>query len=232
MVGGRGSAARSPQRGPVVWCGPVAAVRPEGTLVLELWLIRHGETDWNVEGRIQGSADQPLNVRGLEQARRLGTRLASVRFDAVYASDLQRAAQTARTALPDAEVRLDARLRELAYGVLEGKTWSDMSDEEAAIAAHWHEDPYARRVPGGESYADLTERVEAFRAALPARGRIAAFSHGGTIRSALYAVVGRPNGAAWRVAIGNTAITRLRFDGRGVTVVSVNDEAHLERGLS
>lgn len=199
--------------------------------MFELWLIRHGETDWNAQGRIQGAADVPLNARGLRQAALLGERLAGQAFDAVYASDLARARATAETALPGADVRLDPRLRELAYGVLEGKTWSDMSDEEAAIAAHWHEDPYARRVPGGESYADLTERVEAFRAALPARGRIAAFSHGGTIRSALYAVVGRPNGAAWRVAIGNTAITRLRFDERGVTVVSVNDEAHLERGL-
>lgn len=200
--------------------------------MLELWLIRHGETDWNAQGRIQGAADVPLNARGLRQAALLGERLAGEPFDAVYASDLARARATAETALPGADVRLDPRLRELAYGVLEGKVWSDMSDEEAAIAAHWHEDPYARRVPGGESYADLTERVEAFRAALPSRGRIAAFSHGGTIRSALYAVVGRPNGAAWRVAIGNTAITRLRFDERGVTVVSVNDEAHLERGLT
>jgi len=199
--------------------------------VLELWLIRHGETDWNAQGRIQGAADVPLNALGLRQAERLRERLRGQRFDAVYASDLTRARVTAETALPDAEVRLDPRLRELAYGVLEGKAWRTMSDEETAIAAHWHEDPYTRRVPGGESYGDLTERVDAFRAELPTSGRVAAFSHGGTIRSALYAVVGRPNGAAWRVAIGNTAITRLRFDERGVTLLSVNDEAHLEHGL-
>ena len=199
--------------------------------MLELWLIRHGETDWNAQGRIQGAADVALNARGLQQAALLGGRLAGQRFDAVYASDLSRARATAETALPGADVRLDPRLRELAYGVLEGKTWAEMSAEESAIAAHWHEDPYNRRVPGGESYADLTDRVERFRHELPPSGRVAAFSHGGTIRSALYAVVGRPNGAAWRVAIGNTAITRLRFDERGVTVVSVNDEAHLERGL-
>jgi len=199
--------------------------------VLELWLIRHGETDWNAQGRIQGAADVPLNALGLRQAALLRERLVGQRFDAVYASDLARARVTAETALPDAELRLDPRLRELAYGVLEGKAWRTMSEEEAAIAAHWHEDPYTRRVPGGESYADLTERVEAFRAELPSEGRVAAFSHGGTIRSALYAVTGRPNGAAWRVAIGNTAISRLRFDERGVTILSVNDEAHLERGL-
>jgi probable phosphoglycerate mutase len=199
--------------------------------VLELWLIRHGETDWNAQGRIQGAADVPLNALGIRQAELLRARVAGVPFDAVYASDLARAHVTATTALPGVDVRLDARLRELSYGVLEGKAWREMSAEETAIADHWHEDPYTRRVPGGESYGDLTERVDAFRTELPTSGRVAAFSHGGTIRSALYAVVGRPNGAAWRVAIGNTAITRLRFDERGVTLLSVNDEAHLERGL-
>lgn len=200
--------------------------------MLELWLIRHGETDWNAQGRIQGAADVPLNALGLRQASLLRDRLAGQRFDVVYASDLARARATAETALPEAELRLDPRLRELSYGVLEGKSWREMSAEETAIAAHWHEDPYTRRVPGGESYGDLTDRIEAFRSELPASGRVVAFSHGGTIRSALYAVVGRPNGVAWRVAIGNTAITRLRFDERGATVVSVNDEAHLERGAA
>ena len=198
---------------------------------LELWLIRHGETDWNTQGRIQGFADQPLNANGISQAQRLAARLAGVRFDAVYASDLERARLTAQTALPGAELQLDQRLRELSYGVLEGKAWASMSADEAAVAAHWHEDPYGRRVPGGESYGDLMERVEAFRSDLPASGRVAAFSHGGTIRSALYGVLGRPNGGAWRLAIDNTSITRLRFDARGVTLVTMNDHAHLANGI-
>ncbi len=199
-------------------------------MVLDLWLIRHGETDWNTQGRIQGAEDQPLNATGLLQARRLGARLAGVRFDAVYASDLARAHVTAQTALPQAEVRLDVRLRELAYGILEGKAWAELSEAESAVAAHWHEDPFGRRVPGGESYGDLMARFAAFRADLPANGRVAAFSHGGTIRSALYAVVGTPAAGAWRLVIDNTSISRLRFDERGITVVTVNDHAHLANG--
>jgi len=196
--------------------------------VLELWLIRHGETDWNTQARIQGSSDTPLNATGVRQAQHLARRLAHETFDAVYSSDMQRARLTATTALPSHEPRLDQRLRELAYGVLEGKAWSSMTAEEEAIAAHWHGDPYTRRVPGGESYGDLIARVEAFRADLPGDGRAIAFTHGGTIRSALYGLIGRPNGAAWRVAIDNTSITRLRFDERGVTIVGINDRAHLE----
>jgi 2,3-bisphosphoglycerate-dependent phosphoglycerate mutase len=200
-------------------------------LVLDLWLIRHGETDWNTQGRIQGSSDQPLNAIGLGQALRLAARLAGVPFDAVYASDLERAYVTAETALPDAELRLDPRLRELAYGILEGKAWIELSEAEAAAAARWREDPYRRRVPGGESYDDLVARFASFRAELPESGTVAAFSHGGTIRSAVYDVVGRPEDGAWRLRIDNTSITRLRFDEGGVTLVTVNDHAHLANGV-
>lgn len=195
--------------------------------MLELWLIRHGETDWNVDGRIQGSSDVALNATGRQQAARLSGRLLGTSFDAVYTSDLDRARATAATALPGAELRLEPRLRELSYGVFEGKTWDGMSAEEAEMARHWSADRFTRRIPGGESYGDLMRRVSAFRADLPESGRVAAFSHGGTIRSALFGVMGRPAPGTWRLDVDNTSITRLRIDDRGVTLVTVNDHAHL-----
>lgn len=194
----------------------------------ELWLIRHGQTDWNLDGQIQGASDVPLNERGMAQARALASRLRSDTFDAVYASDLRRARVTAETALPSVAVRLDARLREMSYGVLEGHTWSDLSEDLAARARHWREDPFERRLPGGESYRDLTTRVQTFLDELPAEGRFAVFSHGGAIVSALYGITGRPAEGSWRFALSNTSITRLRFDERGATLLSVNDHAHLE----
>ncbi|MFU8889518.1 MAG: histidine phosphatase family protein [Trueperaceae bacterium] len=195
--------------------------------MLELWLIRHGETDWNAQDRIQGSSDIPLDATGLAQARRLAPRLAQVDFDAVYASDMARARVTAETALPGADVRLDPRLRELAYGIFEGKSWATLDADEAIEARHWHEDRYGRRIPGGESYADLQARVAAFRAELPERGRVIAFAHGGTIRAALYLALGQPVPGVWRLEIANTSITRLGFDHRGTTLITVNDHAHL-----
>ena len=190
----------------------------------ELWWIRHGETAWNLDARIQGSSDVELNETGIRQARALAPRLENVAFDAVYASDLARAHRTAALASPGAVVRTDPRLRELSHGVLEGARWAELTDEQAAMARHWQEDPVRRRLPGGgESYDDMTARVAAFVGDLPAEGRFAAFSHGGTIRSALYAILGHPNGSAWRVAIDNCSVTRLRYDDRGVTILALNE---------
>jgi broad specificity phosphatase PhoE len=198
--------------------------------MLEIWWIRHGETDWNRAERIQGASDVALNELGRAQARALAPRLEDVGFDAVYASDLVRASETARLALPGSEPTLDARVRELAYGVLEGTSWRDPVPPELEESVRaWRADPYGQRPPGGESYADLAARVGDFVADLPRSGKVAVFSHGGTIRSALYTVTGRPSGGAWRIAIANTSITRLRFDRRGVTVVVMNDHAHLDR---
>ena len=198
--------------------------------VREIWWIRHGETEWNASGRIQGSSDVPLSDAGRAQARALGERLRDVRFDAVHASDLERAHETATLALPDVEPVADRRLRELAYGLLEGASWSRLTPEQAEAARVWREDPARLRLPPGdadaESYNDLTERVQEFVRSLPASGRFAAFAHGGTIRSALYATLGDPAGA-WRVAIDNTSVTRVRTDARGVTIVTLNDHAHL-----
>ncbi len=196
--------------------------------MLELWLIRHGETAGNASRRIHGITDAPLNDLGLRQAELLAPRLAGVSFDAVYASDLQRAHRTALTALPGAEVRLDRRLREMSYGVFEDRTWEELDADETAEANHWREDPVGRRVPGGESYGDLWARLESFRADLPGEGRIAVFTHGGAIRVFLYGALGKTRHDGLRFSVANTSITRLRLRPDGLTIVTLNDHAHLD----
>jgi len=197
--------------------------------VQELWLIRHGETDWNTEDRIVAATDLPLNATGIEQARHVGARLAELgtRFDTVYASDLARARVTAELAFPAATLRQDPRLRELDYGVFEGHRWDELDGSLAAAASHWRADPYTRRAPGGESYDDVIARFEAFRSELPPSGRCAVVSHGGTIRCVVYAAMGRPPRGSWGLEIANTAISRLRYRERTVRIVTLNDHAHL-----
>lgn len=128
-------------------------------MTAELWLIRHGQTDWNLEGRYQGHADIPLNATGLEQARALANFLDGSHFDAIFCSDLQRARQTAdilsqRFALP---VTIDLRLREIDQGEWEGKLLKDV------VALYENMDQHhgsaSFRPPGGESVAEVTERM-------------------------------------------------------------------------
>jgi len=140
-------------------------------------LARHGETDWNRDGRWQGWADPPLNETGREQARALAQELRATPFDAAYASDLRRASETAEiVAAPHGvPVMLDPDLREIDIG-----SWSGLT--RAEIAERF---PDGRR-PDGETHAQQAARVRAAVVRIAREhpgGRVLVVGHGGTIRS-------------------------------------------------
>lgn len=195
---------------------------------LNLWLIRHGETAWNAERRIQGQRNSQLTKLGVRQAEQLGNRLKQASIDYVYSSDSDRAQHTSQLALPGREPQLDKRLRELSYGVIEGKTEAEFSSEEQALRAAVYEDPFNRCMPGGETWLELMDRVSDWMASLPKTGRVVAFAHGGTIRAAVFSLIGRPKAYEWTLHISNTGITRLRLSEASKGVVTLNDTAHLE----
>lgn len=195
----------------------------------ELWLVRHGETPWNAEGRFQGHYDINLSPQGLRQAYRVAERLAACRqgFDGLYSSDLQRAVLTAK---PIAEAlgltpSYDPRLREIYAGELQGLLRSEMP----ALYPEFHQaiqrDPWNTPRPGGESMADLAKRVQEFLGELP-QGRFIVVTHGGVIRALLKIVLELENGAWRRFQIQNTSITRLLYP-EGMAL-SVGDVGHLE----
>jgi broad specificity phosphatase PhoE len=195
--------------------------------VLEIWFIRHAETDWNAQARWQGHSDPDLSPRGQEQCRRLAARLAPVAFDAVYSSDLARARSTASLALPHQPALLDSRLRELHMGLLEGNTWEELAPQVRAEAEAFWGDPFGRRLPGGEGLADLSRRLQSWMAELPRAGRVAAFTHGGVIRCALWSLTGPPRGRPQPVVLDNTSITRLGYGPGGPVLRALNDTSHL-----
>jgi broad specificity phosphatase PhoE len=196
--------------------------------MLELWLIRHGETDWNHIRRWQGHTDIPLNAAGIRQAATLARRLQRQTFDAVYSSDLGRTRATAALAMPGATPILDPRLREMHFGSFEGKSWSEMSAGEQAEIDAWWENPYENRIAGGESFRDLERRLVEWRRSLPAPGRYLVFTHGGPIRSLLWEVLGPPRRREWTILLSNAGLTRLSYEQERVTLVTVNDCAHLD----
>ena len=141
-----------------------------------VWLVRHGETDWNAEGRFQGWTDVPLNETGRSQAEWLARVLAHLTFDGVWSSDLSRAVETARIAV--GEPSIDPRLRELEFGDIEGTAWADLdADLRAALR-----DFDAFRPPGGEPAPVFFDRVFEFFDDLPPGVHIV-FAHGGVIRA-------------------------------------------------
>ncbi|MEO6395353.1 MAG: histidine phosphatase family protein [Devosia sp.] len=158
----------------------------------ELYFVRHGETDWNAQGRYQGSKDIPLNVVGRGQAELNGKLLkqlldrsgrAATDF-AWYASPLGRTRETmqwVRAAFdPPPAVTFDARLIELSFGIYEGRLHAELASGEMAIAGERGAEFWDYRPPEGESYADLAVRVADFGASLTGPSIIVA--HGGILR--------------------------------------------------
>jgi broad specificity phosphatase PhoE len=128
----------------------------------EIWLVRHGQTDWNLEGRLQGQLDVPLNDTGLEQARLLAESMRGKVFDALFSSDLLRARQTAEiiSSVIGLPITFDRRLREISQGEVEGMLFSDVILKFENALADRSRNPVDSRLPGGESVAELASRFK------------------------------------------------------------------------
>jgi broad specificity phosphatase PhoE len=183
-----------------------------------LLLCRHGETDWNREGRILGQRDLPLNEVGRAQAVSMGERLASLPLSAVFASPLRRAQATAALAFPGHTIRLDARLLEVDCGAATGLTRAEFRtlDEGRwwdAVTA----DPERAALPSGESFGAVRDRMVAalteFAAAYP-EDILAVVSHGTALEVATAALLGRPLAEAASFSYANGTYRLLsRQDG-------------------
>ena len=145
------------------------------SVTIELWLVRHGETEWSAAHRFCGWSDPPLSERGRAMAEALRHELADAQFDSVVSSTSGRAVETARLAY--GEPRVDERLRELDFGDIEGMTWKDCTPELREQLLDYE----TFQAPNGESVAQLIARVtEALRELGPGRHLIV--THGGVIR--------------------------------------------------
>jgi probable phosphoglycerate mutase len=165
--------------------------------VIELWLVRHGATDWSDAGRLNGWSDVPLNVRGRAQADALRTRVAGIDFAGIWSSDLGRAVATAE-AMAVEPTRLPA-LRELDFGDLEGAGWAELDPDVQAALIEFD----GFEAPRGGSVASLREGLHAFTRGLEG-GRHLVVTHGGPIRALL-----RDAGADRQVVPGELLVLQL-----------------------
>jgi 2,3-bisphosphoglycerate-dependent phosphoglycerate mutase len=199
--------------------------------------VRHGQTEWNVQARIQGQGDSDLTEEGRAQARSIAERLAREHFDAIISSDLGRAAATAQAISERSRkpVVLDARLRERHFGVGEGMTYDEVDRAyPGAFARIRNVDPDFV-IPGGESRRQFHDRVRnAFDslAATHAGKTLVIVTHGGVLATFFRHVHGIPLGIAHPIAITNASYNMLACDGGRWSVVTWSDNAHLEGGES
>lgn len=187
---------------------------------LTVYAVRHGQTDWNREGRIQGGTDNPLNATGREQAANLGRLLADVKIDTVYTSSHQRAAQTA--AVFEGKTRIVAmdELRERFFGKFEGA-----NDKDQAIVADWNKRRFSWTddMEGGETLESQSRRAEAalktIRERTP-RGTVVIVGHGGINPLIVSHLIGvPPQTGASAINQGNDEIYRIDISGSGTTAI-------------
>ena len=200
-----------------------------------VFLIRHGQTAWNAERRIQGHLDVALNSIGQAQAERLAAVLAGEPLAAIYCSDLQRACQTAAplAAATGAPLRLDAALRERSFGHFEGLTYADIESRWPTEAALWRQRDLRYRPGDGEALPAFSARcVDAAARLAAAHGgtAIALVTHGGVLDCLYRAAAGVALDAPRSWALDNASLNRLLFNGEGFVLVGWDDRAHLDAG--
>jgi broad specificity phosphatase PhoE len=200
-----------------------------------LVLVRHGETEWNSDNRVQGSVDVPLSEEGTRQARALAAflREKGFAFDRAYTSDLDRSRTTGQViadALAIPALVASPLLRELNCGAWEGRSIPELRERETEAYRRWrHESDFA--VPGGESMLDLRARVEAFfseqAAALESSENVLIVAHGLLNRMVLSVVMGLDPQQSRYFAQDNAAMSVFRWVRGRVHCVAWNVACHL-----
>ena len=206
--------------------------------MLQVYLVRHGETQWNAERRIQGQSDSPLTAKGELQAVQVGERVRTYGITHVIASDLGRTQRTAEI-IADAcgcGVTLDARLRELDMGILEQRHLDSLSAQEEEWRRLVVNGTPNGRIPEGESMQELSERMHAGLAAclnLPAGSRPLLVSHGIALGCLVSTILGLPAHAERRLRLRNCSISRVDYQqslwlASGWVVETAGDVSHLD----
>ena len=201
----------------------------------EFYIVRHGETAANSRNIVQGQNNVPLNENGLAQAARLAARLKDMRFDAVYASDLDRAMQTARIVAPYADIIPARQLREWDLGEWVGKPFDEVKrlfPEEVDAFLH---DRAECTVTGGESKAEVYGRIGRFLDELAEREcgkRILIVTHCGVIRGMLKHILGITEPLPRQPQVGNVSLSRILRADDCWQLGTWNDISHLAGLLS
>ncbi|MDX7987473.1 phosphoglycerate mutase GpmB [Xenorhabdus sp. 12] len=206
--------------------------------MLQVYLVRHGETEWNVARRLQGQSDSPLTEHGQHQAHLVAQRVKSENITHVITSDLGRTRQTAEIIAKacGCKVILEPRLRELHMGVLENRELASLTAEEEIWRKSLVDGTPNGRIPEGESMNELSIRMRAALEnclTLPAGSRPLLVSHGMALVSLLCSILGLPANSERRLRLRNCSISRVDYQdspwlASGWIIETAGDITHLD----
>ncbi len=198
---------------------------------MELILVRHGETLWNREGRVQGTSDIELSDAGRDQARRLALALKDRPLEAIYASPLKRALETASliNEYHGLAIETDRGLMEMDQGDFEGQTFKELMAKEKAFLKHWISDPASVTMPRGESFRDVQARSWPVMERIAARGQnVLVVSHNFTIAAILCRIRNISLSEFRSTCVDTASKTLIRVENGLFSVDFLNDRSHLE----
>lgn len=196
-----------------------------------LILIRHGQTQYNLQRKYCGFSDLPLDAAGVKQAENLAHRFKKIQVDKIYSSDLKRAYETAKIIFKNRPISLSKNLREINFGLFEGLDHREAMDKYPELYQEWLENPLGFKIPTGESLREVKKRVLGKISSLVYTNKqktLAVVTHGGPIRIALCHALGRDYSSFWQMEQKNAAVNILLYHGKQKPMV-VNDTIHLKK---
>lgn len=197
----------------------------------KLILIRHGQTDANVNKQYCGFNDPSLNSKGKLQAQQLENQLKDKKIDAFYSSDLVRAFETAQITFPNESIELIRYFREYNFGVFEGLTYEQIMVQYPNIYPAWINDPSKKSIPEGDSYITFSERVrEGLKLLLEENcgKRIALVTHSGPIRLILSDALNYEPDMFWKIKQNNAVVNIINFNETATEVEMINSQSFEE----
>lgn len=197
-----------------------------------IYIVRHGQTEWNILGKTQGHGNSDLTAKGIEQAELLANSMTKYPIDYIYSSDLGRAYQTAEIIGNKLNVKVEKTeaLREMNFGTWEGRLIKDIMEEDPKLYHQWRNEPHLARIPQGETLDQIKERTDAFIKEINEKydgKHIVLVTHSLCARIMLLSFLNSSVENIYRLNQGNTSLNIVELRDYGPVVMKMNDTTHI-----
>lgn len=196
-------------------------------MLTKLYLLRHGETDWNQKSIFQGQTDIDLNESGQNDARKAVEIFKDIKINQIYSSDLKRAQNTALmiSENKNLEIQIDKQLREISFGDWEGLKFKEIKNQFPKMITDWQQDPLHYSPPAGEKLIDFKKRIVNFFKKMIQKNKgdkILVVTHGGVIKVYLTAILAIDPQNFWQFQIDNGSLTEIKFYDEDIILSKLN----------